>query len=132
MVVAITNIVHGLTGAENIMQGKVHGVVEKTFNVTLVTGNKVNITIETLTHLEDTGCLGVLRPEILRNLGNSVDPDTVEVELADGVFNPFFQVGANILIGLIKISQTAQPTVFNRPLVIPINIALRMVVLRLI
>jgi len=92
MIVASTNIVHGLTGTEDIMQGKIHGVVEKTFNVTLVTSNEINIAIKTLTHLENTGCLSVLRPEILGNLGNSVDTDTIEVKLAHSLVDPLFQV----------------------------------------
>jgi hypothetical protein len=90
----------------------------------LIVTNIGVITIEALSHLEDSCSLVVLTPEILRDLWDSVDTDTIETVLLNNSVNPILEVLSNIGVTLIEIRESSETTVFNLPLIVPvINIA---------
>jgi len=133
-VVAVLNLVHGLTTAEHIQDSVVHWVVEHTSKVTLVGTNVSGITVEAFTHLEDSCGLTIFTPEILGNFRNSIDSDTIEVILINNTFNPVLEVltdpGVTVLV---KIRQIGKSAVLNITLVAPVgNLASAMVMLSLV
>lgn len=92
---------HGLSVHEGILDGIVHWVVEHASKMVLVITNVGRVAIETLSHLEDSGCLAILGPEILGNFRNSVDSNTVEIILLDKILDPVLQVLTHIGVALI-------------------------------
>ena len=54
LLICSSDLVHGLTGTKHVVEGKEHWVVEKSFDWTLISTDEVDVTIEALSHLEDT------------------------------------------------------------------------------
>lgn len=133
-VVAVLNLVHGLTTAENVQDSVVHWVVEHTSNVALVGTNVCGITIEAFTHLEDTRGCTIFLPEILGNLRNSIDSDAIKIILLNYTSNPVLEVLADPGVAiLVKIRQISESAVLNVTLVAPVSdLATAMVVLSLV
>lgn len=86
--VSVLDVTHVLTRAENIRNGVVHRVVEQTGNNTLVGTNIGGVSVEALTHLEDTGSRAEFGPERHGNFRNGVNSDTIETVGVDEVVNP--------------------------------------------
>ena len=64
--------------------------------------------------------MAILRPEVLGDLGNGVDTDTVETILFDEILDPALEVSTDIRIILVKIRKTGKTAVLDLPLVVPI------------
>ena len=82
---------HVLAITKNIVDGVVHWVVEKTSDVVLVGTDVSRVAVEDLTHLEDSSRGAKFRPEVLGDLGDSVDAKTIEAVRACEVLNPVFK-----------------------------------------
>ena len=132
LLVRLSQLVHGLLTAINIPDREEHWVVEQSCHVVLIIGDKANISIETLSHLEDSAGISILFPEGLGDVWDGVDADTIEVEFRDGRFDPLLQVVAHEFVVLVQIRKASEPAVLDRPLVIPVDITLWMVVFSLI
>lgn len=94
-VVALFDTTHILTITENIVDGVVHWVVENTRDVVLVGTDVGRVTVEGFAHLEDSSRCAKFRPEVLGDLGNSVDADTVEAVGAHEILNPVLECLTN-------------------------------------
>ena len=119
-VVSVLDVVHALSGSKDILDGKVHWVVEETFDGTLIWSNVGWVSIEAFTHLEDTGSISILSPEIFWYLWNSVNSNSIKVEVLDEVLDPVLKEASDIVIFMIDIWKTSESTVFNLPLVGPV------------
>jgi hypothetical protein len=117
---SVPDVFHRLSVLEDISNSKVHGIVEEASDVFLVVSNVGIIAVETFTHLEDTSWLAILRPEVLWDLRNGVDTDTVETILFDEILDPALEVSTDIRIILVKIRKTSKTAVLDLPLVVPI------------
>lgn len=71
------------------------------------------VTIEALTHLENTRCLSVLTPELLGHFWDGIDSNTVELVLLDGIFNPVLELLSNPIVVLVQIWQTGQSAMLD-------------------
>jgi hypothetical protein len=49
----------------------------------LIVSYETDISVENLTHLEDSGRFSILTPEIFRDLRNCVNSDAIEIEFCD-------------------------------------------------
>ena len=132
LIVAVADVVHGFRATENIADSVIHWVVEKGGQVVLIRSNIGGITIETLTHLEHSRSFTVLRPKVCWNLRDGINSNTVEAILFDDSLYPVFEITTNIVIALIKIWQVSKSAIFNRVLIIPVDITRAMIVIALI
>ena len=115
------------------MDSEVHRVVEQPGHVILIIRHVADVTIEALTHLEHSCSFAILRPEWFLNVRDGVDTDAIELVLRDNGADPCLEVGAHVVIGLVKIWEPTEPAVFDRPLVTEIDVTLgKVIVLRLV
>ena len=80
-VVAVADIVHGLTASKDIFDSEVHWVVEQSSHIVLVIRNIAYVSIKAFTHLEYSCSLAIFRPEWLLDMRNSIDTDSIEIKL---------------------------------------------------
>ena len=74
------NVAHELAASKNIVNCVVHWVVKKSSHVVLV-GTYISwVSVEALSHLENSGGCTKLAPKRLRNFRNCVNPDSVKAE----------------------------------------------------
>jgi hypothetical protein len=114
------NVSHRLSVHPDVSNCIVHGIVEETGDIILVGTHISIISIEALSHLEDASSLPELRPEVLGNLRNGIDTDSIEVVCLDEVLDPVLELSSYPLIALIKIGEAGKSAVFNLPLIVPI------------
>jgi hypothetical protein len=115
-----SNISHALSVHPDVTDSEVHRVVEEGGNIVLVRANVCIVSIEVFAHLEDASGLAELRPEILGDLWDGVDTDTVETILFHEILDPALEVSADIRVILVKIRKTGKTAVLDLPLVVPI------------
>ena len=101
--VAVADIVHGLTTSKDILDSEVHWVVEQSSHVVLVIRNIAYVSIEAFTHLEYSCSLAIFGPEWLLDVWDSIDTDSIEIKLGDNSVDPCLEVGADVIVGLIKV-----------------------------
>ena len=131
--VAVADSVHRLASSENILDSEVHWVVEQPSHVILIIRHVADVTIEAFTHLEHSCSFAILRPEWFLDVGDRVDTDAIEIVLRDNGADPCLEVGSHVVIGLVKIWEPTEPTVFDRPLVAEIDVTFgKVIVLRLV
>ena len=70
---------HGSLGLPCVLDCVIHRIIEETSDVILIVTNVSWISIEALSHLEDACGLSEFAPEILGNLWDCVDSNTVKV-----------------------------------------------------
>lgn len=129
-VVARLNLAHVLSTSEHVANRVVHGVVEQTSKIVLVRSHVSGVSIEALSHLEDTGGFSILAPEIALDLGNGIDTDTVEVVLLNDALNPVLEVLTHIGVVLVKIGEVSKTAVLNIACIVPVSdLAVAVVVL---
>jgi hypothetical protein len=117
---SILDAIHGFTTTINVLDGIVHRVVEKTSQGTLIRSNLGGITIEVLSHLEDTSGLSILSPEIHGNLRDGVNSNTIKVVGLDKIFDPVLKLLSYPAILLVQIGKVSQSAEFNLVFVIPV------------
>lgn len=132
LVVSVPDAIHGLVGTEHVADSVEHRVVEKSGKIVLVGSDVCGISVEVLAHLEDAGSLTVLLPEVLGHLRDSIDADTVEVVGLNDALDPVLKVATYVVVFMVDIGQTGETAVLDRPLVIPVDIAVAVVVLGLV
>jgi len=124
------DVLHRFLASENIFDSIVHWVVEEASDMFLIWTNVSWITIEVLTHLENSSGFSELTPEVLWNFRNGIDSNTIKTEVTDEVFDPVFKITSDVVILLSKIRETSESAVLNLLLVAPvIDIAITMVML---
>jgi len=128
---SVFEVLHALSRSENILDGEVHWIVEKTGKMLRVWTNVVWISVKAFSHLENTSSLTVLAPEISFNFWDCVDSDTIELIGIDQVLNPIFKVLSDITIVLVKIWKISKSTVLNLTCIIPVvDLAIAVIMLR--
>jgi len=98
LLVPVFDVCHALAALPHVFDSVIHGVVEHTRQVVLVGAYITRITVETFSHLEDSCRATVLSPEILGDLRDSVDSDSIEIVSRHGLLDPVFQVASNVII----------------------------------
>ena len=131
-VVAIADAVHGFAASKDITDGVVHWVVEQSSEGSLVGSYVCGITVEVLSHLENSGGLAILRPEVLADFRDRIDADAIEVVLVDNSLDPVLEVLSNVAVVLIKIGEASETAVLYGVLVTPVDIAIVVIVLSLV
>jgi len=127
------NVSHGLSSTEDILDSEIHGIIEETADILLIVSNVIVISIKGLTHLEDSSSLTEFFPELLRNVRNGINSNTIKAILLDKISNPVLKVLANEAVVLIEIREISKSAVFNLPLVAPIlNITFGVIMLSFI
>jgi hypothetical protein len=119
-VVSVLDTVHGLLGAEDVSDGVVHWVVEKSGNRSLVSTDIGWVTVENFSHLEDSGSLAILGPEVFWYLWDGIDSDSIESVVIDEVLDPVLELSSDPVVFLVKIWEVCKSAVLNLPLVSPI------------
>jgi hypothetical protein len=119
---------------ENVPQSEVKGIVHGCVQAVVgIVGHIANITLEHLAYLVDAGGLSVFLPEIFLDMGDSINADSVEVELLDCVAYPVLEGLSYERIVLVKVRKVGEPAVLDLILVIPVvYLALGVVVLDLV
>jgi len=117
---SVFDTVHAFSRSKYVLDGVVHWIIEKTVQILLIWSNVAWVTVEALSHLEDSGRLSVLSPEITFDFWYCVDSNTIELIGVDQVFNPGFKISSNILVILVKIWKISESAVFNLVCVIPV------------
>lgn len=102
-IVAVVDIYEAFTTSKYVTDRVVHGVVEKCCDVVLVWAYISWISVESLSHLENTRCLPVFSPEVFSDFRNGVNSDTIKVKSFYDIFYPILKVSAHIRIILIKV-----------------------------
>lgn len=132
-VVAVCNLDHVLCISENIRDCVVHRVVEKGSDIVLVWTNIGWVTIEALSHLENTRCSTIFSPEIFTNFWNGINTNTIKLILGNESLNPVLEVASDVRSILIKIWQVSKSAVLNLGLITPvIDLAVSVIVLSLV
>jgi len=124
---------HALSIMKDVSYGVVHGVVEEASYILLERSNVGRVSIEALSKAENTCRLGELRPELLFDLRDSIDSDTIKVVFLNQLLNPLLQVVSNVRVILIEIGKSGETTILNFLLISPVvNLTLVVVVLSLV
>lgn len=132
-VVSASDAVHALAALPDILDCEVHRVVEEARHVVLVVAHVVGVSVEALSDRVDAGGLGVLRPEILGNLGDCVDPDSVKAVALHDALDPVLQILSDVRVFLSQIWQISKSAVLNLLLVVPVrDLAVVMIVFSLV
>jgi len=121
LIIPLHELVHVVSTTEDVANGVVHRIVEESGDVILIGTDVGWISVEALSHLEDSGGRSILSPERSFNFGNSVDTDSVKVVLLDDVMYPVFEGLANPRVVLIKVGQVSQAAVLDVTWVIPVG-----------
>ncbi len=99
-----TNVVHRLLVVEDTLQCEIkwviHGCIK---SIMSILGDISDVTVEDLSNLIDTCILSIFFPEWLFNMRDSINANTVEVKLLNGIFNPVKQSLSDPLVVLVKI-----------------------------
>lgn len=124
---------HGLVTSENILDGVVHWIVEKTGNEVLIWADVVRVSVEALSHLENTSGISILLPEVLFDFRNGIDSNTIELIGVDQVFDPVLEISSDVSVILVEIWEVSKSAVLDLPLVVPVyDITFVVVVLGLV
>jgi hypothetical protein len=86
----------------------------------LIGSNVSRVSIEILSHLEDSSSISIFFPEVFRNLRNSVDSNSFEAIGLNSFLNPILKVTSDITIFLGEIRKSSKSTVFNLVLILPV------------
>jgi len=95
-IIASINLDEAVTISEHITDRVVHWVVKETSDVILVGSNISWVSVEALTHLENTRCITIFLPEILGYLRNCINTNTIEVKGFDDILNPVLKISPHI------------------------------------
>jgi hypothetical protein len=117
---SVFDSIHRLTWSKNILDGKVHWIVEETLKLLLIWSNVGWITVEAFSHLEDSRSLSKLRPEVVWYLWDGIDSNTIKAKVINQIFDPRLEIPSNIIVSLVQIWKTSKSAVFNFVLVTPI------------
>lgn len=124
---------HALAVGEGVSDGVVHGVVKESRDVVLVVTNIPRESVEAFSHLEDSRSLSEFSPEVLRNLRDSVNTNTVKIVILDEFLDPVEELLSNVGVFLFQIGEAWESAVLNLPLITPvIDITVIVVMLGLI
>jgi hypothetical protein len=118
--VSVLDSVHGLLRSKHISDGIVHWVVEEGGDRTLIATNVSWVTVENLSHLEHSGSWAEFGPEVLWNLWDSINSNTIEAIGGDEVADPVLELLSNPVVFLVKIWEVSKSAVLNLPLVAPV------------
>ena len=130
--VSVADAGHVLACAEDVADRVEHWVVEETGEVLLVGSNVCGVTVEALSHLEDAGGLTELTPELALDLRDGIDTDAIEAVLRHDALNPVLEVSTDVIVVLVEIGEASEAAVLFRASVAPLDIAVIMVMLRLV
>lgn len=97
-VVSVTNLVHTSVTSKDIFDSVVHRVVKESSEVILVRANICGISVEAFSHLEDSRTIAIFSPEVLWNLRDSVNSNSVKIEFLDDVLYPVFEIISHVII----------------------------------
>lgn len=78
------------------------------------------VSIEILSHLEDSSSISIFFPEVFRNLRNSVNSNSFEAIGLNSLLNPILKVASDITVFLGEIRKSSESTVFNLVLILPV------------
>lgn len=78
------------------------------------------VSIEILSHLEDSSSISIFFPEVFRNLRNSVNSNSFEAIGLNSLLNPILKVASDITVFLGEIRKVSKSTVFNLVLILPV------------
>jgi hypothetical protein len=127
-IVSWFNLIHGFTTAKYVLNCIVHWIVEQSCQIILIWTNIGRVSIKAFAHLENTCGCSIFRPKTFRNFWNCVNSYSIKAIGLNEIFNPILKILTNIRIVLIKIWQTCKTTIFNRVLIVPVNITIWMIV----
>ena len=110
---SVFDLIHTFSRSKDVLDGVVHWIVEKTSEIVLIWSNVAWISVEALSHLENTSSLTVLTPELALDLWDCVNSNSIELIGVDQVFNPVFKILSDITIILVDIWKISESAVFN-------------------
>jgi len=117
---SIFDVVHSFSRSKDVLDGEVHWIVEKTSKVVLIRGNVAWISVEALSHLENTSSLTELTPELSFDFRDGINSNSIESVGVDQVFNPVFKILSDITIILVNIWKISESAVFNFMCITPV------------
>ncbi len=132
LIVSVPDIVHALAITVDIIDCVVHGIVEHCVDHSLVAEHVASIPIEDLSYHVATCLVIKLSPEILANVAFSVQTETIKPVCGLQPCRPVIKLIFDIIIALVEVGETSQPTLLNGVLVVPVDVALGVVMLCLV
>jgi len=131
--ISVFDVFHTFMTSEHVLDCVVHRIIEETCEGSLVWSNISGISVEALSHLEHSGGLTVLGPEVFWDLWDGVDSNTVKAIVIDELLDPVLKILSDIAILLIQIGEVSESAVLNLLLVAPVlNGTVVMVVFRMV
>jgi len=117
---SVFDIIHALSRSKDVLDGVVHWIVEERSEIVLIWRNVAWISVEALSHLENTSSLTILTPELALDLWDSVNSNSIELIGIDQVFNPVFKILSDVTIILVNIWKISKSAVFNFMSITPV------------
>jgi hypothetical protein len=106
---------------KDVFEGEIERIVHHSIKTVMsVVRNIANVSIEYFTNLIDASCSSVLFPEIFSDLRDSVNSDSIKVELFNNSVHPFQESLTDKRIILIKIRKSSKSANLYFMLIIPI------------
>ena len=97
-----TNVVHRLLVVEDSLQSKIKRVIHSCIKSIMgILGDISDVTVEDLSNLIDSCILSIFFPEWLFNMRYSINANTVEVKLLNGILDPVKQSLSDPLVVLV-------------------------------
>ena len=132
--IPVADVVHRRVTPKYVADRVVHRVVKQSSDVVLIGSDVSGIAIEALAHLENAGRCSVLTPEVLGDLGDSVDTDAIELVFRHDILDPVLEVASDVRVTvLIEVWQVGKAAILDLGLIAPVDdLAVGVVMFRLI
>jgi len=114
---------HGSTALEAVTKSGVESVVEDGVKRTLIACNVWKVVTEDLTDGIDTSFLAEFSPEVLGDIRDGIDSESIKVVGLNEVLNPFEDGLLDERMVLVKIRKTTEPASFHTVLVSWVNMS---------
>ena len=116
--------------SESEVERVVHGSIE---SIMSVVRDIADVTLEDFSNLVNSSGCSILLPEVFLDVRDSINSDTVEVEVLNNIFDPCKQGLSHKRVILIQVWEISKAAVLYLILIVPVvDLALSVVVRRLI
>lgn len=120
--VVALQVVHGVVLLEDPTKSVEERIVQDTAHRSLVASSIRQVGVKDFTDSVNARGLGEFSPEVLGNIRNSINSETINIISIDNISDPFKKGTSNKIIVLIKISKLSKPASFLLALVVGVNI----------
>jgi len=120
-VVVALEVVHGVVSLENITSSEEIGIVQDTIDWSFISSVIRKVGVEHFTDSVDTSSGSEIAPEVLGDVWDSIDSQTVDVISGDETTDPGEEIRSHKVVVLVKIGELSQPAGLEVALVVLID-----------